>query len=195
VTSTAANHAGHWQPPGELVTDLYAALAQAPRSEPADRFEAWAWHAMLDEVGPALLTRAAAPAHVTASGVVLDPSLTQVLLVLHGRARIWVQPGGHLEPGDTTLAAAAAREVLEETGLVAEVIPVPAKLSRHHAPCRPGEVDWHLDVQFACIAAADPPTVSTESLGVGWYPLSALPDPLADGMAFAEALDLARRYR
>ena len=57
------------------------------------------------------------PGHVTASGLVLSPDGSSVLLVLHRRLGRWLQPGGHLEPGDPDIAAAARREVREETGL------------------------------------------------------------------------------
>jgi 8-oxo-dGTP pyrophosphatase MutT (NUDIX family) len=41
----------------------------------------------------------------------------RVLMCLHSDRRIWVAPGGLIEPGEEP-AAAAARETLEETGLV-----------------------------------------------------------------------------
>src|SRR5512144_2202810 len=148
-----------WSPSDDLVLDLRHLLAHAPRTTAEARFEAWAWRALLDEDGPALLTRHARPSHVTASAVVLSPDARQTCLVLHGRIGRWVQPGGHLEPGDRTLALAAAREVEEETGLVGQVLPEIARLSRHVAPCAP-DVDWHLDVQFVVVAEPVPPTVS-----------------------------------
>src|SRR5689334_2923745 len=57
------------------------------------------------------------PGHVTASGIVLSPDGRQVLLVNHRRLRRWLQPGGHIEPGDTSTIEAAAREIVEETAL------------------------------------------------------------------------------
>ena len=65
--------AGDWRPREGLVADLRHAIARAPRDTPEERFEAWAWRALLDEHGAALLTRQAAPSHVTASAVVLSP--------------------------------------------------------------------------------------------------------------------------
>lgn len=181
-----------WVPDQDLVDDARHAIATAPRDTAEDRFEAWAWRALLDEDGPALLTRAAAPCHLTASAVVLSPDGRATCLVLHGRTRIWVQPGGHLEPGDSTLAAAAAREVLEETGLAGTADPHPLLLSRHRAPCRPDVVDWHLDVQYLLVADRITPVLSSESHDVAWWDLDALPDPLASGVREVLARAAAR---
>jgi 8-oxo-dGTP pyrophosphatase MutT (NUDIX family) len=171
-----------WVPSEGLLADVRHTLAHAPRETPEDRFEAWAWRALLDEDGPGLLTRAATPAHLTASGVVLTPDGERTCLVLHPRAKAWVQPGGHLEAADGTVADAVAREVFEETGLQGDVDPLPVMLSRHHAPCRPGEVDWHLDLQCLLVAEARPVVVSEESLDATWYPVGALPDGLGRGV-------------
>ncbi|MDQ1287968.1 MAG: hypothetical protein QG622_1533 [Actinomycetota bacterium] len=168
-------------PDDDLVLDLRHVLAHAPRDTPGNRFEAWAWRALLDEEGPGLLTRHAAPSHVTASAVVLSPDARQTCLVLHGKLGLWVQPGGHLEPGDRSLSRAAAREVVEETGLRGTIQSRIACLSRHLAPCRP-EVDWHLDVQFVLVADVVPPTVSEESRDVRWWDVRSLPRDLAPGL-------------
>lgn len=184
-----------WTPGEDLVADLRHALAHAPRTTAADRFEAWAWRALLDEDGPALLTREAAPAHVTASAIVVSTEASHTCLVLHNKMRRWVQPGGHLESGDLTLADAAAREALEETGLRGLVLPEPVVLSRHGAPCRPDVVDWHLDVEFALIADRVDPAVSDESLDVAWFPVDALPTDLADGVAHHVARAVAAALR
>jgi len=60
---------------------------------------------------------------VDAVGAVVVDDVGHVLLVRRGRPpRVgsWTLPGGRLEPGETR-AAAVAREVLEETAVVAEV--------------------------------------------------------------------------
>jgi 8-oxo-dGTP pyrophosphatase MutT (NUDIX family) len=177
-----------WVPREGLVADLRHAIARAPRGTPEERFEAWAWRALLDEHGAALLTRHAAPSHVTASAVVLSPDGALTCLVLHRRLGVWVQPGGHLEPEDMTLPLAAVREVEEETGLTGQIVPDVVALSRHRAPCRPGVVDWHLDVQHALVVGDQPEVgprdyLSSESLQVAWWPVDALPQALAPGVA------------
>ena len=128
------------------------------------------------DASPLSVRREGRPSHLTASGVVLDASRTSVLLVLHKKVGLWLQPGGHLEDGDTSLAQAALRESVEETG-VADLRLVsdrPVHLDRHAAPCG---AEHHLDVRFL-VEARDGalPAVSEESLDVRWFPLDALPE-------------------
>jgi 8-oxo-dGTP pyrophosphatase MutT (NUDIX family) len=61
--------------------------------------------------------------HFTASAIVFDDS-ERVLLVHHNKLRQWLYPGGHVEENEDP-AQAALREVLEETGVQAEVIAEP----------------------------------------------------------------------
>jgi 8-oxo-dGTP pyrophosphatase MutT (NUDIX family) len=165
-----------------LVASVRQALDASPALDAGARFEQVAWTALLEQHGPALLTRRLAPAHLTASAAVLSPDAAFTCLVLHHKLQLWVQPGGHFEPGDATAAAAAAREVQEETGLVGEVLPVPALLSRHPAPCAPGVVDWHLDLQFVLVTEQSRPQPSDETPQVAWWPVLELPDDLAGGV-------------
>jgi len=107
--------------------------------------------------------------HLTASALVIDPSRGRVLLTLHRKLRMWLQMGGHCEPGDSTLAEAALREALEESGVEGlTLLPGgPVRLDRHAipAPCH-----WHLDVQYAALAPADAaPAISDESLDLRWF--------------------------
>lgn len=57
------------------------------------------------------------PGHITASGIVFSPDRSAILLVYHRRLERWLQPGGHVERDDGNTMEAAAREVLEETGV------------------------------------------------------------------------------
>lgn len=117
------------------------------------------------------------PAHLTASCFVLDPSRSQVLLTLHRKGGFWVQLGGHLEPGDATVAGAALREATEESGVPGLVLrPEPVGLHRHELSAAFGRCREHLDVTYVAIAPRDPaPVVSDESHDVAWWPVAELP--------------------
>jgi 8-oxo-dGTP pyrophosphatase MutT (NUDIX family) len=73
--------------------------------------------------------------HLTASAIVVNPQ-GRILLVQHVKYDRFLQPGGHLEVSDTTLAGAAVRELGEETG-VRDVQPLttgPLHISVHPIP-------------------------------------------------------------
>ncbi|HZP57077.1 MAG TPA: NUDIX domain-containing protein [Dehalococcoidia bacterium] len=58
--------------------------------------------------------------HFTVTGFVVDGDRT--LLHWHRRTQMWLPPGGHVEPDEDPVQA-VLREVREETGLDAEVVP------------------------------------------------------------------------
>ena len=133
------------------------------------------------EEHPDGLERSCRPEHLTASVLVLDEARTRLLLTLHAKAGRWFQLGGHVEPEDQTLAGAALREAVEESGLAAddlELDPLPVALDAHAVPfCGAGDT-WHLDVMFRATAREGANhAVSEESLDVAWWPLAELPDP------------------
>lgn len=131
--------------------------------------------------------------HVTGSAIVVGPR--GVLLHLHKRAQIWIQPGGHVDAGETPWDG-AVRETLEETGLVvlhagrAELddapVPVLIHVDVHDAP----RGHLHLDLRYLLIgpdaAPAPPPE---ESQQVEWF---AWDDPLLDRESLAGAVTSAR---
>jgi len=98
-------------------------------------------------------------AHLVASVLVVDAG-GLVLLARHRRYRQWGPLGGHLDPNDAGLCAAAARELFEEAGLVPNVYPTPIDVRLSSYPCRTvAEPVLHLDVQFVASTTASAPTL------------------------------------
>ncbi len=59
--------------------------------------------------------------HFCASVFVINPRNKKILLVHHKKFNKWVQPGGHIENGETP-EEAALREVYEETGVKVQLL-------------------------------------------------------------------------
>lgn len=128
-------------------------------------------------IHPDAMWKQGPPAHFTASCLVLDRSGSRALLTLHRKAGVWLQFGGHFEPGDTDAHAAAQRETREESGITALVAhPDLVQLDRHRLVKSFGRCIEHLDLRFVAVADDDAAhVVSQESLDVRWWPIDALP--------------------
>ena len=107
--------------------------------------------------------RDADPVHVTASAIVVGPE--GVLLHRHKRLGLWLQPGGHLDPGEAPLEA-AQRETLEETGLLTR----PRSAEVAHVDVHGGGLGHvHLDLRFVLEASGPPHPGDGESPAVRWF--------------------------
>jgi 8-oxo-dGTP pyrophosphatase MutT (NUDIX family) len=89
--------------------------------------------------------------HITASGLVVHSK--KVLLIFHPYIKSWLQPGGHIDDGESPIDA-AIREVYEETGIVSVLdseAPEPIDIDVHEIPENPtkGEAaHLHIDLLY-----------------------------------------------
>jgi 8-oxo-dGTP pyrophosphatase MutT (NUDIX family) len=117
------------------------------------------------------------PWHVTASAILVDQD-RRVLLHRHKALDTWMQPGGHLDPGETP-GEAVVREVAEETGLTAtHCSDTPFHVDVHEGPR--GHV--HLDIRWLLESDGAAPLQPGpgESPDVAWF-------DLADALELADA--------
>ncbi len=130
---------------------------------------------------------AADPVHITASALVVGVRGT----VMHRHKRLgrWMQPGGHIDPGEPP-EQAAVREVHEETGLVVRHPPGGARmvhLDVHDA----ARGHTHLDLRYLVLSPpldpVPPPGESPDVRWCSWDEATALADE-----ALVGALGVAR---
>ncbi len=171
---------------------MVAVLAEAVVAHvPVDDREARSCATVLDALErlPRPFDRHADPTHVTASAVVVGPR--GVLLHRHRRLHRWMQPGGHLDPGESAVIA-AVRETREETGLAARHPaggPVLVHVDVHGA----ADDHIHLDIRYLLVVPDDdePKPPPEESQDVAWFTWDEA-GKVADD-ALAGALRSARR--
>ncbi len=157
---------------------------------PADGREARAWARMAVDlvILASPLDEQAGPEHVTGSAVVAGRRGT--VLHMHKRLHRWLQPGGHLEPGEGPWDA-ALRESQEETGLVLthpEGGPRLVHVDVHDA----ANGHTHLDLRYLLLAPdrdpAPPPGESPEARWFGWEEATAVADEALVGALRAARL-------
>jgi 8-oxo-dGTP pyrophosphatase MutT (NUDIX family) len=112
------------------------------------------------------------PGHLTASAMVFDDARHKTLLIFHGKLKRWLQPGGHFEPGENDPSVAAAREVLEETGLKCRWPgdqPRLLDVDVHEIPARKDEpLHYHFDLRMLVLANGQE-IIGDGVTNVGWF--------------------------
>lgn len=116
--------------------------------------------------------------HFTVTGFVVHEGKT--LLLWHPLLKMWVPPGGHVEP-DEDPQEAVLREIREETGL--EVCPIgggeslgvayprelppPVTILVEDSP-EPGQRHQHIDLIYFCALLGKPPALRRDESHLTW---------------------------
>lgn len=128
--------------------------------------------------------------HITASALLLNAD-RNLLLIHHNALNRWLQPGGHLDPSDTSPAYAALRELTEETGIDPSLVrpapdweSTPLWLDRHWIPANPKKNEprhEHWDLQYLFLTDAPALTLQTAEVSAhAWQPPQTLSPQTAD---------------
>ena len=103
----------------------------------------------------------------------------EILLTLRSDNGEWAPITGILDPGEEP-AHGAAREALEEAGVVVSVDRIASVSASPRITHGNGDVGVYLDVTFACSwVSGEPHAADDENTDVRWWPVSAMP-PMSD---------------
>ncbi|MCL1790389.1 MAG: NUDIX domain-containing protein [Peptococcaceae bacterium] len=120
--------------------------------------------------------------HFTATGIVFNKG-NEFLMIKHKKQRVWLPPGGHVEDNELP-DEAVLREIYEETGVRAALIPYRHGLSVAKENCRElvrpftvllediekNGTHNHIDLVYLCRALNEDLTFrDAETDGVGWF--------------------------
>lgn len=165
-----------------LLTKHLTSLEDETERQHAERLRG-----LLDAPGDPFARDHYTPGHFTASAFVLSPDGQQILLIWHSKLLRWLQPGGHFEPTDGDLLAAARRELAEEVGLVDVPLAAPVEgggyelfdVDVHVIPARPATEERaeepeheHFDLRLLFRAKSHLVAAGSDAVDVRWVPLA-----------------------
>jgi 8-oxo-dGTP pyrophosphatase MutT (NUDIX family) len=141
--------------------------------------------------------------HITASAFVIDPAQSAMLLIQHAFLNRWLQPGGHVDPGESPIRA-ALREVKEEIGIDESeltLIPlddgnpeIPLDIDSHDIPANKTKQEGahvHHDFRYLFIyrGKGNFALDEKEVAGCKWAPF----EELLEGAAFRRVIEKIRQ--
>jgi 8-oxo-dGTP pyrophosphatase MutT (NUDIX family) len=116
------------------------------------------------------------PGHITGSAWVVAEATNQVGLIYHHRLACWIQPGGHVDAGETDLVTVTLREVEEEMGIRVnpsemtlfdiDVHPIPATAVH--------PMHFHFDIRFLCRVEVQAIAAGSDAEAGRWFSVSEL---------------------
>jgi 8-oxo-dGTP pyrophosphatase MutT (NUDIX family) len=120
------------------------------------------------------------PGHVTASGFIVNQTRDAVLLILHAKLGLWLQPGGHVEAEDADVARAAEREIQEEVGLTQITSHGVLDVDVHRIPAYASQpAHEHFDVRFWFTAQCGHVVAGSDARAARWVSIAELLQPHA----------------
>jgi 8-oxo-dGTP pyrophosphatase MutT (NUDIX family) len=113
------------------------------------------------------------PGHITSSALVLSADGQSVLLIWHGKLKMWLQPGGHVE-ADLDPFQAAIRETAEETGILRSSLQVIGRtlldIDIHSIPAtlkEPGHD--HFDLRVLLVSETKDIVAASDAADARWF--------------------------
>lgn len=129
-----------------------------------------------------ILTRDNRIAHMTSSGLILNPSLDKILMIHHNIYKTWAWTGGHAD-GERDMLFTAVKEAKEETGVV-NIHPLSNEIASldilpvygHFKNKQYVSAHLHLNVSYALVAEEHEALRINveETSGVQWIPVPQL---------------------
>lgn len=169
-------------------TDIARLLAAFGPSSALEAEHLDAMQRLVEAPGDALARSHFDPGHFTASAFVVLEARGALLLHLHRKLGLWLQPGGHFEPSDDSVLGAVRRELAEETGIedarvtnelfaldVHEIPPIGSELAHRHHDLRVlFEVQHQVHPDLSDVMHLGREELIT--LGPVWVPLASIAD-------------------